>query len=206
MPEAQRLEPTLPTRPPMAHAVRFTIDDADHAAHAWRFNCGPSALCAVLDLTPDEIRPHLLDFEMKGYTNPTLMFAILRGLGVQYRLTYRGDLPQVGPLPSFGLVRVQWGGPWTRPGVPMVARYRQTHWVGCRRDACDDRLRHIFDINAMRVGGWLPFAEWSTQLVPCLIKECCPKGDGTWWPTHALRILTGPTALRAQLSQRDGGA
>jgi hypothetical protein len=161
--------------------VRFTLDDAQRAGDEWRFNCGPAALCAVLDMTPDEIRPHLLDFERKGYTNPTLMFDVLKNLGVNYRLTYRGDNLHPAPRITFGLMRVQWAGPWTRPCVPMRARYRETHWVAATGDA-------VFDVNAMCVGGWIPWEEWSFQLVPWLIRECCPKGDGNWWPTHVLEI------------------
>lgn len=180
--------------------VRFTIDDVERAFDDWFFNCGPAALCAVLDKTPDEIRPHLLDFEAKGHTNPTLMTDILRGLGVRYRQVYRSDVPAPMPAIQYGLVRVQWGGPWTRPGVPMRVRYRRTHWVAVAGDK-------VFDINAMCVGGWIPAAEWSTHLVPWLIRECCPKGDGTWWPTHGHEIGSGgATDQQGGLSGSSGPA
>lgn len=163
--------------------VPFTIDDAEAASDEWNFNCGPAALCAVLNRTPAELRPHLLDFEQKGYTNPSLMFSILKKLGVQHRQTYRGDNLTPDPMPhvEYGLVRVQWGGPWTRLGVPMAARYRQTHWIAMAG-------AEVFDVNAMCVGGWLPYAEWADQLVPWLIRECVPKGDGTWWQTHVIEV------------------
>lgn len=165
----------------MDRAVRFTIDDVQRAGDEWRFNCGPAAICAVLDMTPDEIRPHMLDFEGKGYTNPTLMLDVLKNLSVRYRQTYRGDAPCSVPCIAFGLMRVQWAGPWTKPNVPMRARYRQTHWVAVAG-------REVFDVNAMCVGGWLPWNEWAFQLVPWLIRECYPKADGAWWPTHILEI------------------
>lgn len=178
--------------------VRFSRDDAERASVSWNFNCGPAALCAVLDMTPGEIRPHLLDFEAKGYTNPTLMTDILRGLGVRYRQVYRSDeAPSVSQALAlcavfsetvtapFLLIRVQWGGPWARPGVPMRVRYRQTHWIAQTGD-------HAFDVNAMCVGGWIPIPEWSRELAPWLIRECCPNGDGTWWPTHALEVWPAP--------------
>jgi hypothetical protein len=164
--------------------IRFTIEEAQQAAERWNFNCGPAAICAVLKMTPKELRPHMLDFEQKGYTNPTLMLDVLKKLGAQYRVTYRGDEPinfKVGSV-MFGLMRVQWAGAWTKPNVPMRARYRQTHWVAVAGS-------EVFDVNAMCVGGWLPYEEWSLQLVPWLIRECCPKGNGDWWPTHILEVV-----------------
>jgi hypothetical protein len=166
-----------------AVAVRFGLDEANAAADAWGFNCGPGALCAVLGFTPDELRPHMGEFEAKGYTNPTLMFDVLRRLGVRYRQTYRTDAPGDCEL-KFGLMRVQWAGPWTKPGVPMAARYRQTHWIAVAED-------RVFDINAICVGGWLSRAEWKNKLVPWLLREAVPKATGEWWPTHGLEVLTG---------------
>lgn len=166
--------------------VRFTLDDAQAAADEWGFNCGPAALCAVLGQTPDKIRPHLGDFERKGYTNPSLMAGILRELRVPFRRTFESATePWHGSVqwPDFGLVRVQWSGPWTAKGVPMRARYRATHWIGYKKNP---GISHdeVFDVNAMCVGGWLSFGEWGTQLVPWLLKQCQPKADGKWWPTH----------------------
>ena len=160
----------------------FGVQEANAAAEAWGFNCGPGALCAVLGLTPDELRPTMGDFEAKGYTNPTLMADVLRAHGVRHRQTYRSDQPGRCRL-DFGLMRVQWAGPWTQPGVPMAARYRQTHWVAVAGD-------EVFDINAICVGGWIGRQEWETKLVPWLIREACPRGTGDWWPTHAWELPT----------------
>lgn len=166
--------------------MKMTAEQAQLAANQWGFNCGPGALCGVLDLTPDELRPDLLDFEQKRYTNPTLMQDILRRRGVPFRLVYRGDGPAPAvAYPPLGLVRVQWAGPWTKEGVPMSARYRQTHWAGVRSGKCG---REVFDVNAIAYGGWLPWAEWAEQLVPWLIRACVPRASGEWWPTHVLAI------------------
>lgn len=170
--------PVLVTRPP-----KFTVAEVEKAGNDWGFNCGPGALCAILGMTPDELRPHLGDFEQKGYMNPTMMQETLGRLGRKFRRTYRGDQPGMDmPILQNGLVRVQWGGPWTKPGVPWAARYRQTHWVGVR-------LGMVFDVNAVSAsGGWIRNYTWSSSLVPWLLKECCPKGDGSWWPTHAFEV------------------
>lgn len=174
----------MPIRP-----VRFSRDDAVKAGE-WKFNCGPGALCAILHLTPDEIRPIMGDFERKGYTNPTLMFDVLRNAKAKFRQIYRKDDPAEAMTTvtrmQHGLVRVQWGGPWTKPGVPFGARYRQTHWIGVRKNAAP--APEIFDINAICAGGWLSYREWREQLVPWLCKEVVPKWDGTLWSTHAIEV------------------
>lgn len=159
------------------------------ASAEWGFNCGPGALCGITGLSPAEIRPHLLDFEQKGYTNPTLMYAAIKQLGYQSTNRFRNDEANVlkTPLwPKFGVVRIQWGGPWTNPGVPMAARYRKTHWIAARRR---EHALEVFDVNAL-LGGreWLTFEEWRDHLVPWLIKAVVEKGDGKWWPTHSIEM------------------
>jgi len=170
-------------------SVRFTIDDAIAAGEAWGFNCGPGALCAVLNKTPGEMRPLMGDFETKGYTNPTLMTDILKAQRVPHRTTYRRDAPGDPQFPRLGVVRVQWAGPWTKPGVPMRVRYRETHWVAVRRDGLSKQTLEVFDINAICVGGWRSWREWSEQLVPWLIRQCNPKCSGEWWVTHVIELL-----------------
>ena len=167
---------------------RYTYDDANKASEMWGFNCGPSALCAVTHKTPDELRPHLLDFEEKGYTNPTLMLKILDGLGVDYEVKFKeaGDRNQIKAevisLIEYGLLRIQWSGPWINQHP--IARYHHTHWVAVRKN----NFVEIFDGNAMLDGGWLESNVWLFQLVPWLLNECEPKADGECWITHAIEI------------------
>src|SRR3546814_15629111 len=61
--------------------LRFTAVEAAAAYDAWGCNCGPAAIAAVIGLTLDELRPELGDFEVKRYTNPTLMWEVLDRLG-----------------------------------------------------------------------------------------------------------------------------
>ena len=169
--------------------ARFTLDDAQRAGDDWGFNCGPAAIAMVAGMTLDELRLHLMDFEAKGYTNPTLMWQILRGLGIRFHcgVAQRSSENQ-GMLawPSFGLARVQWEGPWTKPGVPMRVRYRHTHWVGSM--AIEGEEQNIFDVNCMCVGGWVPLSEWAESAVPWILKQCEPKADGKWHLTHSVEI------------------
>lgn len=161
----------------------FTRDDAQRAGDDWGFNCGPGAICAVVRMTPDELRPHLAGFEGKGYTNPTLMVQILRSLGVRWRGIAKGVWP------GYGLVRIQWHGPWMEAGVPIAARYRHTHWIGCRDTR--QRGREIFDVNCMSVGGWVPEDEWKYQVVPWLAGQLVKRWDGNWSMTHRLEVVSG---------------
>ena len=149
----------------------------------------------------DEVRPHLGDFEAKHYTNPTLMWQILKNTHAPVveilRLSPEFEMLRTGraPWPCYGLARVQWEGPWTAPYVPMRVRYRHTHWVG----VCDetDSEPNIFDVNCMCVGGWVPLSEWSQSLVPWLLKQCEPKANGRWHLTHTVEIRRGAESREA---------
>ena len=154
--------------------IAYDRDEAQRAGEGWGFNCGPGALTAVLGIVPDVLRPHLQTFEQKGYTNPTLMYSILKGMGLRWTPISAGN-------PLYGLVRIQWEGPWTKPGVPVRARYRHTHWIATDGD-------FVFDINAMCVDGWISKAEWEGQVVPWLLSECEPKANGRWHRTHRLAL------------------
>ena len=161
----------------------FGLAEADAAFVTWGANCGPAAIAAVVGVTLDALRPAMGDFERKGYTNPTLMWAVLDRVaaGRWYR--------QLAPLtwPRWGLVRVQWGGPWTRPGAPVAAAYRHTHWIGAAAPT-DQHVIQVFDINAISVGGWIDAHEWASSLVPWLLREVEPEADGRWWMTHVVEI------------------
>jgi hypothetical protein len=153
--------------------IAFTETDAARAYHEWRANCGPAALAACLGLTLDAVRPHLGDFEARGYMNPTMMANAVRSLGA-LRQMMRIDERET--FPSRGLVRIQWGGPWINPGVPVGAAYARTHWVASLNH---DGFPWVFDIN----GGWLLRRQWESDIVPLLIAEV-RKADGSWFPTH----------------------
>jgi hypothetical protein len=163
----------------------ITAEDAVRAYDEWGCNCGPAAIAATLGLTLDQVRPHMGDFEAKGYTNPTLMWRALQSIGV--RFAYRvGHLGREN-WPSFGLARIQWEGPWTKPGVPPRAAYRNTHWVGV--NARNRERVGIFDINALGNGtGWCAAADWIAHIVPWILKECVPRADGGWHITHAVHV------------------
>ncbi len=168
---------------------RFTAEDADRAYDEWGANCGPGAIAAICGLTLDELRPHMGDFERKRYTNPTLMWQVLRSVGVGF--TVRSGQFGAADLPRYGLARVQWEGPWTEPGVPMRARYRYSHWIGAaQRPICGGgTTTGIFDINAIANGsGWCALHDWESILVPRILQECVPRANGCWNLTHVVEV------------------
>lgn len=163
---------------------RFTLEDANRANDEWGANCGPGAIAAIIGMTLDELRPFMGDFESKRYTNPTLMFDVLRNIGAHF--TYRSGHLGCNNWPSYGLARIQWEGPWTKPGVPMRARYRHTHWIGAAKVNGETG---IFDINCINNGtGWVSLGDWTNDIAPWIIKECVPRADGKWHITHSVEV------------------
>lgn len=166
--------------------LRFTLADAEAANDAWGCNCGPAALAAVTGMTLDQIRPLMGDFERKRYTNPTLMRDCLNRTGRQWW--------KLEGMPTYGLLRIQWEGPWTEPGVPPRVAYRHTHWIGIDQPlhaAMLDQIHinaGIFDVNAMNSGGWISYADWVKTLVPWLLEQCEPKANGRWHVTHGIQV------------------
>ncbi len=162
-----------------AHPVlnlRFTQEDAEKAHEIWGCNCGPAALAAARRLTLDEVRPLIPGFEGKRFTSPTMMAEALRSLGVRW-IDLRGDEKSLAPdcFPIEGLVRIQWGGPWTAPGANARWAYTYTHWIATASPAPG---RHfVFDVN----GGPKTYADWLSDIMPLLLPA---RGDGRWWPTH----------------------
>jgi len=158
----------------------FTLADADRAFEQWGSNCGPGAIAAIVGISLDAIRPFMAaaGFDAKRYTNPTMMNDVLRSIGRPWR--------KIGAIwPQYGLVRIQWEGPWTEPGVPMKARYRYTHWIGAAHRGGEIG---VFDINCMNNGsGWCALKDWSDVIVPHLTAQY-PRASGKWHITHAIEV------------------
>lgn len=166
----------------MSAAVKFTEDDAARAYDEWGANCGPGAIAAIMGMTLDDVRPHMGDFEQKHYTNPLLMWQVLRNIGAKWRL-----VKAARAFPDYGLARVQWEGPWTAPGVPARAAYRHTHWIAAQWSAAREEFG-IFDINCMNSGGWVSLDDWKSLVVPWILEHCAPRANGRWHLTHVVEI------------------
>ncbi len=175
------------------NGLRFNEEEANAAADEWGFNCGPAAIAAICQIDLLELRPHLEDFETKRYTNPTMMAKILSNLRIDVqqflRLNPELEMQRQGkkPWPRYGLARVQWEGPWTRPAVPIRVRYRYTHWIGV--DARDAENVGIWDVNCLNNGsGWAALADWNGIIVPHILKTLYPRADGNWHLTHTILL------------------
>lgn len=161
-----------------APRVPYTIQEFLAAHDSWGCNCGPGALATMLSLKPDDVRAHIPRFDERRYTNPTMMAAALRSLKLPFTecKDWTDNYTSPRPLADYGLVRIQWEGPWTDHGVPIAARYRKTHWIG---SMLWQKANWIFDINR----GWLLRPQWETETVPALCAEI-KRATGKWHPTH----------------------
>jgi len=162
-------------------ALRFGFEEENRAWNEWRFSCGPAAICAVLGLTPEELRPYLPGFP--GWMSPSKMVAALDALGA------RSSDPRK-EWPELGVVRIQWIGPGSTRAFRRQQAYRHTHWVAChwprrkKHDPAPAEPHHIFDVNA---AAWLPFVEWDRRIVPLMI-EGRKGATGEWDLTHGYEV------------------
>lgn len=156
----------------------FTEAESRQAAQEWGCNCGPNALAFALQVKLDVVRPAIPGFESKRYTSPSMMKQALAGLGSPYV-----DIPasrQEMFSVITALVRVQWTGPWTEPGMNPRWAYMHTHWITTFKGRSDEAL--LFDCN----GGVRSFESWETEIVPILTNY--PRAYGGWEPTHIWRL------------------
>lgn len=162
----------------------FTQEQANAAADSWGCNCGPAALAFACQKPLDAARYAIVDFDRKRYTSPSMMRAALAELRREIVTVRRPTRDEMfSHLPS--LVRIQWTGPWSKPGVPAVAAYRHTHWVCCWLEGpeIEGGPPLVFDVN----GGVLHVSDWENEIVPLLLPK---DGDGKWHPTHVWRLAT----------------
>lgn len=155
----------------------FTEADSQRAYDAWGANCGPNALAVCLNMTLDAIRPCLGDFESKRYMSPTMMKVAIAAAGAYIPSDHRGENLV---WPTFGLVRIQWHGPWMATGANPKWAYGRTHWIHVRES---DLESWTFDVN----GGWRTTQDWAKTIAPVLAKSV-PRSNGEWSLTHSWEV------------------
>lgn len=172
--------------------ARALAPETEQASKEWGLNCGPGALCAVSGLSPDEIRPYSGEFEKLRYTPLSLMLTIARDIGL-HCTTIAQALPACPrlsfqlPMTEEGLylVRVQWGGPWI--DEEPHKRLRHSHWIAAHleKEVGAGGLK-LWDVNAP--DQWYSPEIWRTRIATWLLRECEPQNDGTFWPSHVVRV------------------
>lgn len=140
----------------MTPPLKFNEEASQHAYKTWGANCGPHALAAATGRSLHDVRPVLVGFDLKRYTNPTMMENALNLMGVDWRRS-RGLKLKAQPTSHLSsLARVQWEGRWLNPGVPKVVSYRHTHWIAYFQGQVFCTVVPFF--------GWVPFDRWAEYL------------------------------------------
>lgn len=182
--------------------ILYVPADVEEAYRLHKANCGPAALAAILERPVEEVMSYFGP-NWPGFTNPTRMLEAVKHAcwdlrSDERRLGYatfpkvraidvrREPHPDERPWPAPGVALIQWGGSWTRPGVPVAAAYQHTHWVAAQHDAGGTLM--VYDINAGDgKGGWLSRAEWARTIVPSLLD--LHKGtDRTYWVRYSIQV------------------
>lgn len=159
----------------MQTATLYTPADADQARRDWLANCGPCAVAALLGRPVMDVRPLFPMFPQRAWVNPTGIKAALCRAGVQFGMTRKRSDGSAEP-PRRGLAFVQWDGPWSKPDVPVIVAYRETHWIGI-----DGGM--VYDVNA---DGWVTQETWRTDVV-AMFREHDPRIIG-WWLRAGIEV------------------
>lgn len=157
--------------------LRFSLEDQQRAYDEFGANCGPGAVAGVCGYTPGEVLNVMPEFERRRSTTEIMLTAALDGLGVIWE-------ERTPDLVSYGILRVQWHGPWLDDADPYE-KMRHSHWVGISK--LSDRPQ-VFDINAISVGGWIDKDEWAHGLVPWLLETSEPRATGEWHMSEGYEV------------------
>lgn len=140
----------------------YTPQDIAEAIDAWKANCGPAALAAVLGCPMAVVRDYFPRYPSKPWTNPTHMKAAIVASGYLPRLTIPSRIKQGRRLPTHGVAFVQF---WSDAieAMPVLRQYQHTHWIATHGESGAEKPAMIYDINA---DGWIPPDDWKEELWP----------------------------------------
>jgi hypothetical protein len=157
---------TAPMAPGLEASDLYAPADVAAAAAAWGATCGPAALAAILQLPVVWLRPLLGDYPVREYMHPTHMRQALTKAQVAQRVMRSSRAIEY----AYGLLFLQFTGPWCQAGVPVDAASRHTHWVGTAWTTEYGTM--IYDSTAEgregQQGGWVTKREWLTRILPAL--------------------------------------
>ena len=171
--------PLSAVHPEKAPCLAF---DWQHQAAALRLlgaNCGPGAIAGMVGSTPAYVAkmmsPKLQ--KIKG-TTETMLRDTLTDLGVSWHDTTPGWV-------EYGIVRIQFDGAWMHSSNPF-AKYYESHWIGVCSHVPKKPV--VFDINAIKMGGWTSLRDWTQHVLPRLLPPLDAGGTGGWFISDALEI------------------
>lgn len=177
----------------MSIELPFSQEELAQAHSEWGCNCGPASIAAAFGISLDLLRDIVMAAGFKGYMTPTMVRDTFSRLGAKTRESAPNRFAQSNGLafPIVGVARIQWDGPWTKPGANARWAYRHTHYVASWLqegvtilDKIDAALSPvIFDVN----GGLMDFERWTDEVVP-LITKSIPRADGDWFVTHTWEL------------------
>ena len=165
------------------------------AQQVW-IGCRQVALAALLQVPLPWVRPVCPGHSWMSLTN---MRDALEALGVCSSSTrYAPPIEHLRPRawPMFGLVLLQFRGPWGALDASMAVvvqrSFRYSHWVAISTDAAAPHVEpmigdlHAVDLNID--GGWLPRSVWKHRILGPLIKARSTKTTGGWWVRSGLDV------------------
>ncbi len=122
------------------------------------------------------------------------MCRALRALHVAHERRLPGSKKHAA-VPSYGLMIIQFTGPWMEAGLPIGAQLARTHWLGVASaselgSGPDEGDRYIYDINVedeAGLGGWVTSARWKAEVLPELLASY-PKADGRFFVRESILI------------------
>ena len=144
----------------------YVPSDVETAYAAWKANCGPCAVAAVLGREVNDVRELFVPWP--GYTNPTAIRRAFERAG-------RRVTPNTEETVQLGVGFVQFEGPWEKGGAR--AAYRHTHWVGLARrhhggdDAGAGPVLFVYDAAVGASGGWVQVGAFSALIVPLYLAD-----------------------------------
>jgi len=160
-------------------SLLYVPTDVDEAHDAWKANCGPCAVAALLGREVNAVRE--LFEPWPGYTNPTKIREALKRAGKMCVPT------SAEALHTSGLGFIQFEGPWEAGGAR--AAYRHTHWVALARrfavvpdpttglDQPPQPHLFVYDAAVCDQGGWILLDFFSRRIIPLYLEDQ-PKATG----------------------------
>lgn len=106
----------------------YTPEQSQQAYDEWKAMCGHHSIAAATHASLDRVKqacPKLV-----GWMNPTMIGTTLHNLGARTKcLTRLPDDTRFLFTPGRRVMRIQFEGSWTGPGVPPAAAYKHTHYI-----------------------------------------------------------------------------